>query len=442
MPHRGPSAFASEYHSEAGGARDLDRSIEQRAPKFYDVSDMIEPVTGPKRVVAASAMGLAFGYSSIGIGSFGVFVVPLTKRFGWGRGDMSLALTLMSVAVIILSPVAGSLLDRYGVRRVLIPSTMLFGFVIASMSLMAGSLGQFYFMYLLIAMTGVCTTPASYSRVIVAWFDRRRGLALGVVLAGIGLGSAFTPLFVGTVTTRLGWRIAYVGLGLLVLLVSLPAIVAWVREPVRVATDHASIESGINFSAAIRTRPFALMIVSFALLGIFTGGIVSHLVPMLADRGVGVDAAVGIASLLGFALIAGRIMTGFLLDHFFAPLVIATFLLAPISGVSLMLMGATGGMALIAVVLMGLGVGAEMDFMSYLVSRYFGLICFGRIYGLTYAALTAGISLGPLFMGYSQQVTGSYTLGLSGLLASCALAVIPFLFLGGYPVLSRESATA
>ena len=116
--------------------------------------------TGPKRIVLASALGLAFGYSSIGIVSFGVFVKPLSEEFGWGRGDMSLALTLMSIAIIFLSPLAGTLLDRHGVRRVLIPSILFFGIVIAALSLMTGSLVHYYGMYLLMALAGVCTTPA------------------------------------------------------------------------------------------------------------------------------------------------------------------------------------------------------------------------------------------------------------------------------------------
>jgi MFS family permease len=84
---------------------------------------------------------------------------------------MSFALTLMSITIIFLSPLAGSLLDRYGVRRILIPSILCFGLVFPSLSLMTDSLLHYYAMYMLIALAGTCTTPASYSRDIVAWFN-------------------------------------------------------------------------------------------------------------------------------------------------------------------------------------------------------------------------------------------------------------------------------
>lgn len=394
--------------------------------------------TGPKRIVLASALGLAFGYSSIGIVSFGVFVLPLSEEFGWGRGDMSLALTLMSVAIVFLSPLAGTLLDRYGVRRVLIPSIVFFGIAIAGLSLMTGSLMHYYAMYLLLALAGVCTTPASYSRVVVAWFDARRGLALGIVLAGIGVGTAVIPPFVELLTSNFGWRFAFLGVAALIILVSLPAVAAWISEPVKVVPSGAvREEEGFSFRESIATRQFLFLAISFLLLGIMSGGILAHLVPLLTDRGVTPGVAASVASLLGITLIAARLFIGYLLDHFFAPMVVAVFLACPVIGVIILMSGAAGTPAILAVVLVGLGIGAEMDFMSYLVSRYFGLRSFGRLYGLIYSSITVGVSIGPIVMGYSQQLSGTYDFGLKVILVASAVAIIPLLFLGKYPQLPR-----
>lgn len=189
--------------------------------------------TGPKRVLVACALGLAFGYSAIGLVSFGVFVGPLSEEFGWGRGDMSLGLTLMSIVIVILSPVAGGLIDRFGVRRVLLPSIAGFGLALTLLSQLNGSLYQYYGLYILLAVAGVCTTPASYSRVIVAWFDRHRGLALGGTLAGIGAGTALIPLLVANINTSLGWRYSFISIAAIVLLVSLPVVWMWIAEPAR-----------------------------------------------------------------------------------------------------------------------------------------------------------------------------------------------------------------
>jgi MFS family permease len=394
--------------------------------------------TGPKRIVLASALGLAFGYSSIGIISFGVFVLPLSEEFGWGRGDMSLALTLMSVAIVFLSPVAGTLLDRYGVRRVLIPSIFFFGIAIAGLSLMTGSLLHYYAMYLLLALAGVCTTPASYSRVIVAWFDARRGLALGIVLAGIGVGTAIIPPYIELLTSNFGWRVAFLGVSALILLVSLPAVWAWISEPVKELPDGtARVEEGFSFRESIATRQFQFIAISFLLLGIMSGGILAHLVPLLTDRGVTPAVAASVASLLGVTLIVARLFIGYLLDRFFAPGVVAVFLMCPVIGLVILMSGAGGTPAIFAVVMVGLGIGAEMDFMSYLVSRYFGLRAFGRLYGLIYASITVGVSIGPIVMGYSEQLGGTYDFGLKVLLFASAVAIIPLMFLGKYPQLPR-----
>ena len=394
--------------------------------------------TGPKRIVLASALGLAFGYSSIGIVSFGVFVRPLSEEFGWGRGDMSLALTLMSIAIIFLSPLAGTLLDRHGVRRVLIPSILFFGIVIAALSLMTGSLVHYYAMYLLMALAAVCTTPASYSRVVVAWFDAHRGLALGVALAGIGVGTAVIPPFVQLLTENFGWRFAFLGIAALIILVSLPAVAAWISEPAKVLPGGAvREEEGFTFRESIGSRQFLFIAASFLLLGIMSGGILAHLVPLLTDRGVEPAVAARVASVLGVTLVGARLLTGYLLDRFYAPVVVAIFLSGPVIGVIVLMSGAAGVPAILAVVLVGLGIGAEMDFMSYLVSRYFGLRAFSRLYGLIYSSITVGIAIGPLVMGYSQQISGTYDIGLRVLLFASAVAIMPLLLLGSYPQLPR-----
>jgi hypothetical protein len=111
--------------------------------------------------------------------------------------------------------------------------------------------------------------------------------------------------------------------------------------------------------------------------------------------------------------------------------------MCPVIGLVILMSGAGGTPAIFAVVMVGLGIGAEMDFMSYLVSRYFGLRAFGRLYGLIYASITVGVSIGPIVMGYSEQLGGTYDFGLKVLLFASAVAIIPLMFLGKYPQLPR-----
>jgi MFS family permease len=118
-------------------------------------------------VLVACLIGLAFGYSNAAYLSFGLFVLPLSETFGWGRGDISVGSTIMSLSVAALAPVAGMLIDRYGPRRVLLPAVVLFAITLASMWFLTPNLWHFYAMCVLIAVTAVCTAPATYARIIV-----------------------------------------------------------------------------------------------------------------------------------------------------------------------------------------------------------------------------------------------------------------------------------
>ena len=141
--------------------------------------------------ILTTFFGMALSYAMFTVFAFGTFVKPLENEFGWQRGELSFALTMTNIAVVIASPLLGFIIDRIGVRRVLIPSIILMGLAVSSMSLLSGNIWHFYAMYLLIPILGAGTLPQSYSRTIIAWFIRRRGLALGIALIGLPLTYAW-----------------------------------------------------------------------------------------------------------------------------------------------------------------------------------------------------------------------------------------------------------
>ena len=149
---------------------------------------------GWKNVMAAFT-GMALCYAMFTVFAFGTFVKPLEEEFGLQRGELSFSLTMTNIAVVIASPSLGFIVDRLGVRRVLIPSTILMALAVASMMFLTRNIWHFYAMFLLIPIVGAGTLPQSYSRVIIAWFARRRGIALGISLAGFGVGAALVPAF-------------------------------------------------------------------------------------------------------------------------------------------------------------------------------------------------------------------------------------------------------
>ena len=389
-------------------------------------------------VVFSAFTGIFFGYSTfIGV-TFGLFVKPLSAEFDWTRTQISLALTICSYAVALLAVGSGVLIDRYGARRIVLPAIFFFGLAVCAMSSLGASIWQFYAMYLLIAVSGLGTLPTGYTRVILNWFDRKRGLALGISLSGIGISGIVVPPVVQYLISSYGWRHTYLVMGLSVLLVSLPLIFVLFREHPRTMglrpdgsdEDSSSLPGssdsgpvGLSLGSAVKERSFWLTFFAFLLLGLAGTGLIAHLMALLTDRGLSPALAASAISLMGLSVIVGRISCGYLVDRFFAPTVAIIFLLGPAIGVALLAIDQGAVAAFTAAVLMGMGFGAEFDLLSYFISRYLGLKAYGKIYGAMYAGFLLGSGIGPLIMGLVFDRYGSYFWAF-WILFTCILAAI------------------
>jgi MFS family permease len=363
--------------------------------------------------VLAAFFGLALSYAMFTVFAFGTLVRPLQTEFGWSRAEMSFALTITNICVVFGAPALGYLVDRGGVRRILIPSVILMGFAVASMSLLQGNIWYFYGVYFAITVLGLGTLPLTYSRVVIGWFEQRRGLALGVALAGFGVGAALVPEISRTMIDLYGWRSAYQLFAAAVLLISLPLTLFVLKEApsALTSTDDRSPSATTGFSAgqAAKTRSYWLVLLSFFLVGIGITSVLSHLVPMLMDRGMSLTAAARCMSTLALALIFGRIFAGFLMDHYFAPYVTAGFIVFGLAaGVILLALGAVGPWAFLAAGLVGLATGSEISEIAYIIGRYFGQYSFGQIYGIMFAGFQLGSAISAPMMGYYHDSFGDY----------------------------------
>ncbi|MGH8245214.1 MAG: MFS transporter, partial [Gammaproteobacteria bacterium] len=197
--------------------------------------------------------------------------------------------------------------------------------------------------------------------------------------------------------------------------------------------------AGYTGMEAVRTRQFWFMLVSFFLVGVCATGSTAHLVPLLQDRGVSATQAAQIASMLGIAVIFGRILAGWLMDRLFAPFVGIGFMIGPIIGLMLLALGATGAGAYLAATLVGLAIGAEVDILGYFTSRYGGLKSFGLLYGFMLASFQFGGGIGPAIMGLGFDRTGSYTAALWTFSAFFAITCVLFGMLGPYPKFNSGS---
>jgi MFS family permease len=393
-------------------------------------------------VVAASMCGLLVGSGPILIFSSGVFLKPVSAELGVTRGDLSSALFLAAICTAIACPVLGWFLDRFGTRRVMIPGVILYALVVAGFGLMQKNpVFVIPLIYALVGIVGAVQTPIPYAAVVAQWFDRQRGLALGIATAGVGLGVVVLPPFLALLINNFGWRHAYYGLGLAVLLLAWLPVALFVREPpalARVAAAHADRNltdalPGTQASQAFRQWEFWALTIAFFLGVMAINGTLTHVIPLLTDRGVSLQQAAIMFSFAGYAIIGGRILAGWCLDRIWGPYVAICFFAIPMLGIALLGSSATGIVPLIGAVLCGAGIGAEIDLMAFFLSRYFGLKAYGKIYGVMFAVFNIGTGLGPALSGLTFDRFHSY--GPIFIVYEVALAITCLLFvrLGPYP---------
>ena len=397
-------------------------------------------------IVVAAAVGLFMSSSPIVTYTFGVFLIQLSGEFDWTRGQISLAFSLSMLAFAVAQPFVGRILDRFGARRVIVPAVLVFGVSFASLSLLTSKLAHFYALFLIMGVVGGGTTSIAYVGVLSRWFDRRRGIAIGLALTGNGLSAFMMPSLAQFLVDSVGWRQAYLVLGLMAVAVGIPIVALLLRdtpesmglEPDGRATTDSQPKSlaeepsssmggmggmtGMSGREAIRTSTFWLIVTPFLLMSTALVGCMTHLVPMLTDRGVTAQTAAFTMSVMGGATMVGRITVGYLLDRFFAPRVATAFFVLALFGIFLLWSEATGVLAFLGAFVIGFAASADTS-IPYLVTRSFGLKTFGEIYGLVIAVNVTGWMAGPLILGYAFDWLGSYRTMLGALMVLVLVAV-------------------
>jgi predicted MFS family arabinose efflux permease len=360
-------------------------------------------------VAGAAFVGVMFSFAAIIPFTFSLFLEPLHAAFGWKREAMSGAFALAAITVAFVSPLIGLLLDRFPPRRILLPSILIFAAALASLSGLGPSIQRFFTTYFVIGLVANGTAQFAYTRAVLTWFDRRRGLALAVILTGSGAGSLVIPPLTQWMITTHGWRNAYLMLGGIALL-GLPLTAFLVRNrPEHESTPHASIAlTGSTVSAALASTAFWIL-AAITLLGAFSeNGLITNLAAMLTEHGVAPAFAALALSARGGAGIVGRLAVGLFLDRFSAQRIQTVILLISAGGIVLLAYANTPATALAGAALLGIGLGSEADVAPYLLAQYFGRRHFSMLYGLTWTAYAIGGATGPLTMGHLYDSVGAY----------------------------------
>lgn len=378
------------------------------------------------KILTGAVLGSASGVAALLLYTNGLFVAGLSQDFGLTRTQFGLGVLLVTLALGAANPVVGWAIDRFSVKVPAIAGLLLLSAGFVSLGAIVQSTGSYLVLQSLVAFLGAGSGTIAFTKIIGATFEKHRGVALGITMTGIGCSAAALPPLLAGVISAHGWRAGYFALALVPLCGALATAVLIPRRlPLEAPTSGQRRSASAKSSGTrtwLRSRVFWIMAATFATMSLSFAGLLPHFVPMLTDGGLSPLAAGRIAGEIGLAVIASRLLVGYLLDRTFAPAIAIAVCVIAAGGAVLFIANGPSSASLTAIAL-GVAIGSELDLMGFLVAKYFGLAEFGRVYGWLYCAFALGSGVGPLWVGAVRDATGDYTLPLalcaSGLIAAC-----------------------
>lgn len=388
-------------------------------------------------VAAAAALVMTLGEAFY---TFGVFFNPLREEFGWGRAATSSGYTAMILAFGISNFFMGRLSDKYGPRPVLAAGGLISsaGFILLGQT---QGMGQFLVYSFLVGLGAGAFWPIP-TATVQRWFAKRRGTALGIVIAGGGMGAVFTPV-ANHLISAYGWRTAYVILGLLFLAIVSVAASLMVHSPEKkgcrpygadaaaASTDQPLTEAQTGWTTrdALTSRSFLTLQVVYTLSVLPMHVINAHLVPFAVDAGISRALAAGALALFAAFTVPGRFLAGVAADRigFRTSLALAN---AGTTAASLWLLG-TGNLAMLYVFVIGFGFfhGGKTANLVGLIGQFYGTRSLGGLIGICHGVNTVISAAGPLAAGWLFDATGSYYIAFAIVTALYAGAAVFSLFL-------------
>lgn len=394
-------------------------------------------------VLSAATVGVGTGVSGLVIYSAGLFANDLSREIGLTASMYGLSITLLTFGMALAAPLVGYAVDRFGVKAPTIVGSLCLAAGFVALCTIVHSVAAYMTAMALIGFFGASSGPIAFTRAVTSWFDRARGLALGITMMGMGLSGAIIPIVIGRVIELEGWKLGYLTLACIATAGIIPTLLVLKVAPrptMAPSSGRASNSDGEDFSNIRKDPLYWRLILTFGLMSIAFSGLIPYLVPMLREFGMTASGAASVASIMGIAVIVSRLVIGQLIDILHPTAVAAGLCLLGASGVLLFAVGGIGFAPVLAFTL-GCMLGAELDMVGYFTSRYFGLAAFGKAYAGPYMAFVLGGGIAPLWVGAMVDRTGSYTAALYVVAALTVLCAAAFILLPS-PRTPRKAATA
>jgi len=379
--------------------------------------------------VVGSLATIMFLSAGLGFYALGVFVTPFEEEFGWSRGQVSVGIALATTTSGLLGPLVGLAVGRLGAQRVLAVGATGMGVCFALLGF-TWSLIYLYFMFVAMAAwrAGMMVVPVSY--VVANWFERKRGLAMGITTTGIGFGGLVMAPLSKVLISSVGWRSTFFIMGLLIIAVGPTLALLVTREhpaergllpdgaaaddpapaaPPAPAPQPADAEAWPT-TEAIRTSTFFLATAATSLGFVSVGAVLLHTSPFMEDRGMAPEMAGLILGLVSGMGVLGKIGSGYLSDRMSPRWVLASVFLMEAVGLTA-LISTESTLGVVAFVLIfGYSMGGVVALQPLVVVHYFGLGSLATIVGAMTAFSALFSALGPVFAGFMHDLLGDYTL--------------------------------
>jgi len=380
--------------------------------------------------VFAGACACAVGAGIFAVYTWGIFSKAISTEFGWDRATLSLCLTCFLIATGFGTITLGQAIARYGVRVATLAYVAVFSLSLAVITVLPPLPWAYYAVFAVMGFAGSAATALPYAVAITGWFDRHRGLALGLMVFGSGFGAMLAPHFVTRLIGEFGWRASLLVVAVITALVPMIGVVCCVREP-PMAKTTAARSRGLWRSYILR-RHFWLIALPIIGVSVATFGLLGSMVSILTDRGATGAMAATVLSLAGIGSWIGRLAVGYAMDRMFAPYLTAGVLCLVLLGVFFVAWGNVGPWVVAGAVLLGLGMGSEADIVAYLVGRYFPYDIYSRVLGAMWVAWAWGGGIGTFLSSLTFRWTHSYGTALALFVALLLASVVIITRLGPY----------
>ncbi len=368
--------------------------------------------------------------------TFSVFFEPLSTQFGWTRAATSGAFSLYMFLHGTLYIFTGRMNDRLGPRIVMSGCGLFMGIGYLLMSL-TGAIWQIYLFYGVIIAIGMSGGYVPLTSTVTRWFarDKKRGLMVGISVAGVGVGTMIVPPLANWLISTYGWQTSYVviGIGVLVILMSAAQFLKRAPEHILSARDDTNFlnaqEEGFTLGEAIRKRQFWLLGGAYFGFGLLLQAIMVHIVVHAIGLGIPASTAASLFILLGGMSVLGRISLGFIADRTGNRLIVVGSFVLMVLAFSWLFIAKEMWMLNIFAAVFGFAYGGLVASQSPIVADLFGMRSHGVILGVIVSIITFGSAVGPVMAGAVFDNTGSYNIafivclifGISGIILSLLL---------------------